>query len=142
MKQNALLSQRQWGARVGTDPPGAGLKPSSRAGRASTAGGREPTASPVIAAISAKLRAGRPGKPRENQFELEGIPHPELFTPEQRHALRKLYSTHILPALHIGLMRPAAFILGNHADLSSSPSCLKGRIISSSCFCKLHQGWQ
>ena len=67
----------------------AGLKPSSRTGRASTAGGREPTASPIIAAISAKLKAGRPVKTREKGFELEGIPHPELFTPEQRRALRK-----------------------------------------------------
>ena len=43
----------------------------------------------MIAAISAKLKAGRPAKPRENPFELEGIPHPELFTPEQRYALRE-----------------------------------------------------
>lgn len=86
----AHIHQLQQTNKCSIESSGAGLKPSSRTGRASTAGGREPTASPVIAAISAKLKAGRRVKPREDEFELEGIPHPELFTPEQRHALRKL----------------------------------------------------
>ncbi len=48
----------------------------------------------MIAAISAKLKAGRPAKAREGAFKLEGIPHPELFTPEQRQALRASLHLH------------------------------------------------
>ena len=90
MSENIFEERSQMGMLLELASWSAGLNPSSRAGRASTAGGREPTASPIIAAISAKLKARRPVKTRDKGFELEGIPHPELFTPEQRHALRKL----------------------------------------------------
>ncbi|KAK9869020.1 hypothetical protein WJX84_001752 [Apatococcus fuscideae] len=86
----ASMAQGQEALKNNLNGTASGVKGSSQAGRASTAGGREPTASPMIAAISAKLKAGRPAKPRENPFELEGIPHPELFTPEQRYALRQI----------------------------------------------------